>query len=252
VSIIECNRSRGLAPVYAAKAATSTIPIVFSTAGDAVKYGLVTNLSRPGGNITGVTFFGAELSGKRLELLCEMVPQAKTIAYLSGGSRFWGFDEEWSSVVAAVTKLERKVTILEAPTPLYIDAAFRAFAFPGGRRGDVIGQRQADALIVGIAPHFLHAQEEILGLAARYKVPGVYPGSEWCRRGGLMSYMSDFLALYRNAGQYVGQILNGAKPGDLPIQRSTKFELVINVRTAKALGITVPPLLLDRADEVIE
>jgi putative ABC transport system substrate-binding protein len=119
-----------------------------------VKYGLVTNLSRPGGNVTGVTFFGAELSGKRLELLCEMVPQAKTIAYLTGGPDFVGFEEEWSSVVAAVIKIERKVAILKAPTIDDIDAAFMTLAFPEGG-GDVIGQRQANALIVGVAPTFI-------------------------------------------------------------------------------------------------
>jgi putative tryptophan/tyrosine transport system substrate-binding protein len=231
-----------LASTLAAKAATSTIPIVFLTGGDPVKYGLVTSLSRPGGNITGFAFFAAELSGKRVELLCEMVPQAKTIAFLSGGPRFGFFEEEWTNVLAATNALGRKLAMLYAPTSLDIDAAFTTLA-----------QRQAEALVVGVNPHLAYAGDTILAMAARYKVPGMYAGSGWCLGGGLMSYAEDTLAAFHIVGaQYVGNILKGAKPADLPAQRATKFELVINLKTAKSLGISVPPELLARADQVIE
>jgi putative ABC transport system substrate-binding protein len=230
-----------LAPAIAAKAATSTIPIVFAIGGDPVKYGLVASLSRPGGNITGVMSFGAELSGKRFELLCEMVPQAKTIAYLSGGPGFTSFEEEWTNVLGAANMLGRKLAVVNAATTHDIEAAFATLL-----------QRKAEALIVGVTPHLFYAGKKILAQAARYKVPGTYSGAGWCRGGGLMSYNGDYLAQYHRAGQYVGQILHGAKPADLPVQQPTKFELVINVKTAKALGITVPPSPLARANEVIE
>jgi putative tryptophan/tyrosine transport system substrate-binding protein len=230
-----------LASALAAKAATSTIPIVFLTGGDPVKYGLVPSLSRPGGNITGFAFFAAELSGKRVELLCEMVPQAKTIAFLSGGPRFGFFEEEWTNVLAVTNALGRKLAMLYAPTSFDIDAAFTTLA-----------QRQAEALIVGVNPHLALAWNKILALAAHYKVPGMYVGSGWCHGGGLMSYAAEGLAPYHLVGsQYVGKILKGAKPADLPVQQPTKFELVINLKTARSLGISVPPDLLARADQVI-
>jgi putative tryptophan/tyrosine transport system substrate-binding protein len=231
-----------LASAFAAKAATSTIPIVFVIAGDPVKLGLVASLSRPGGDITGLAFPGAALSGKRVELLCEMVPQAKAIAYLNGGPGFVLFEEERTNALAAANALGRKLVMLAAPTGLDIEAAFTALA-----------ERQAEAFVLGQNPHLLHASNKILALAARYKVPGMYAGSGWCRGGGLMSYAGDPIPAFHIVGaQYVGKILKGAKPADLPVQQPTKFELVINLKTAKSLGISVPPELLARADQVID
>jgi putative ABC transport system substrate-binding protein len=231
-----------LAPARVAKAATSTIPIVFAMGGNPVKFGLVASLSRPGGNVTGVTSFGTELSGKRLELLCEMVPELTTIAYLTGGPGFVSFEEESANMLAAARAIGRQLIVVSIPSNLDIEVAFTSLV-----------QGPAKALIVGLTPHLIDAKQKISELALLHKLPGIYPGPRWCVDGGLMSYSADYLSIYRQlASQYVGKILNGTKPADLPVQQPTTFQLAINLRTAKALGVTVPPLLLARADTTIE
>jgi putative ABC transport system substrate-binding protein len=231
-----------LAPAWTAKAATSTIPIVFANGADPVKHGLVASLSRPGGNLTGVTFISSELLGKRLELLCEMIPELTTIAYLTGGPRFPSFEEESPGILAVARALGRQIIVVAIPSALGIEDAFTSLA-----------QGPAKALIIGATPHLTIARQKILELALHHKLPGIYPAPAWCEEGGLMSYSADYLSIFRQlANQYVGKILNGAKPADLPVQQPTKFILAINLRAAKALGITVPPLLLARADTIIE
>jgi ABC-type uncharacterized transport system substrate-binding protein len=228
----------------AAKAATSTIPIVFAVAEDPVQYGLVTSLSRPGGTVTGMTFLSAELAGKQLNLLLELMPQAITIAYLSGPSNSPIFEDRKGEILAAGRALGRKIIILEVRR-FDFEAAFATLV-----------QQGADALIVGSFSFFLnpsHNRDKILGLAATHKITAMYPNRIYAIHGGLMSYDSDSLAVVRQLGShYVGQILKGAKPGDLPVMQPTKFELVINLKTAKALGLEVPDKLLALADEVIE
>jgi putative ABC transport system substrate-binding protein len=231
-----------LAPAFAAKAATSTIPVVFANASDPVKSGLIASLTRPGGNLTGVTTFGSVLSGKRLELLCEMIPELTTIAYLTGGPRFPSFEEESPNILAIARALGRQIIVVSIPSALDIEDAFTSLV-----------QGPAKALIIGNTPHLFGARQKILELALHHKLPGIYPAPAWCVDGGLMSYSADYLSIIRQlASQYVAKILNGSTPADLPVQQPTKFELVINLGTARALGVTVPPLLLARADEVIE
>lgn len=234
-----------LSPVLAAKAATSTIPIVFASGGDPVKYGLVASLNRPGGNITGVTFLSEELAGKRLSLLRELVPQARAVAYLSPDSRVLTFEQQRSDMLAAARGLGLQVIAVEANSDRDFEPAFATFA-----------QRGADALVVGIAPFLFGVpgnRDKILELAARHKIPAMYPNRSDAVSGGLVSYSADALDLYRQLGvHYVGQILRGAKPADLPVQQPTKFELVINLKTAKALGLQISPVMLVQAAEVIE
>jgi putative ABC transport system substrate-binding protein len=231
-----------LTTALAAKAATSTVPIVVAAGGDPVKYGLAASLSRPGGNVTGLTFIAAELAGKRLDLLREMVPQATTVAFLSGGPAFLRFENEASDVFDAARALGWQVTVLEAASTREVEPAFATFV-----------RRPAETLIVGVVPHFFYDRNEIVALAERHKIPAMYPFRPYVVAGGLMSYGADQLDAFRQAGlDYVGRILKGAKPTELPIRRPTKFELVINLKTAKALGIEVPANLLARADEVIE
>jgi putative ABC transport system substrate-binding protein len=228
----------------AAKAATSTIPIVFAVAEDPVQCGLVTRLSRPGGTVTGMTFLSAELVGKQLNLLLELMPQAITLAYLSGPSNSPIFEDRKGEILAAGRSLGRKIIILEVRR-FDFEAAFATLV-----------QQGADALIVGSFSFFLnpsHNRDKILGLAATHKITAMYPNRIYAIHGGLMSYDSDSLAVVRQLGShYVGQILKGAKPVDLPVMQPTKFELVINLKTAKALGLEIPDRLLALADEVIE
>jgi putative tryptophan/tyrosine transport system substrate-binding protein len=228
----------------AAKAATSTIPIVFAVAEDPVRYGLVTSLSRPGGTVTGMTFLSAELVGKQLNLLLELIPQATTIAYLSGPSNSPIFEDRKGEILAAGRALGRKITILEVRR-FDFEAAFATLVEQG-----------ADALIVGSLSFFLNPprnRDKILGLAATHKITTMYPNRIYAIHGGLMSYDSDSLAVVRQLGShYIGQILKGAKPRDLPVMQPTKFELVINLNTAKALRLEVPDKFLALADEVIE
>jgi putative tryptophan/tyrosine transport system substrate-binding protein len=227
--------------VLAAKAATSTIPIVFALGADPIKLGLVASLSRPGGNITGVTFLSAELTGKRLDLLREIAPLARTVAYLTDPE---APDSEVATreMLATAGALGLQTIILEARNHLDIDVAFATLV-----------ARQADALVVG--PHILFERNSrrVVDLAARHKIPAIYSGRRFVVLGGLMSYTPDLMAAVRRIGSfYVAQILRGAKPADLPVQQPTRFQLVINLNTAKALGLTVPRTLLAGADEVIE
>ena len=223
----------------AAKSATTTIPVVFIVGGDPVRRGLVASLARPGGNLTGVGLLGAELWAKRIELLSDLVPQAGMIALLvnpnsaSAGRKIRDVQE------AARTK-GRQLHILKAGTESEIDAAFTSLV-----------QLQAGALLVG-DPFFLIRREQFVTLAARYAVPTMYDWREYVAAGGLISYGTSLTAVYRQAGIYVGKILKGAKPADLPVQQPTRFELVINLKTAKVLGLAVPPSILARADEIIE
>jgi putative tryptophan/tyrosine transport system substrate-binding protein len=225
----------------AAKAATSTLPICFALGADPIKLGLVASLSRPGGNITGVTFLSAELTGKRLDLLREMAPLARIVAYMTDPE---APDSEPATreMLATAGALGRKAIILEARNEHDIDVAFATLL-----------ERRADALVVG--PHVLFERnaKEIVELAARHKIPAIYSGPRFVVLGGLMSYTADLVAAVRRIGSfYVAQILRGAKPADLPVQQPTKFELAINLKTAKTLGLTVPRTLLATAHEVIE
>jgi putative ABC transport system substrate-binding protein len=240
VAVIVASGSSGTA--LAVKAATSTIPIVVAAGGDPVKYGLADSLNRPGGNVTGVTSIATDLAGKRLDLLREMVPQAKMVAFLSGGPSSLRFEDEASNVLEAASALGWRAVVVEARSDRDLEPAFAT-----------IVQRQAEALIVGVVPHFTYSSTRIVGLAERYKIPTIYPFRIYVMRGGLMSYDADPFDLIRQVGiDYVGRILKGAKPGELPVRQPTKFELVINLKTAKTLGLTVPPTLIARADEVIE
>jgi putative tryptophan/tyrosine transport system substrate-binding protein len=230
------------AVAFAAKQATSTIPIVIAGGIDPVTYGLVASLSRPGGNITGITWILAELSGKRFDLLCEMAPQATTVAYLSGDSSRLVFPEEVTNIRAAARALGRQIIVLQASRDGEIEAAFATLV-----------QRGAGALIVGVDPYLLYNSDKVLAEAALHKIPTIYFGRFWALRGGLMSYGANVIELFRQVGvDYVARILKGANPADLPVHQPTKFELIINLKTAKALGLTVPDKLLVAADEVIE
>jgi putative ABC transport system substrate-binding protein len=240
VAVIVATGTSGTA--LAVKAVTSTIPIVVMAGGDRVKYGLAASLNRPGGNVTGVTAIATDLAGKRLDLLRELVPQAKTVAYLSGGPSTLKFEDEASNVVEVASALGWEVVVVEARSDRDFEQAFAT-----------IVQRKAGALMVGVVPHFMYNGNRIVGLAERYKIPTIYPFRIYVVRGGLMSYDANQLDLIRQVGvDYVGRILKGAKPGDFPIRQPTKFELVINLKTAKSLGLEFPPIMLARADEVIE
>ena len=227
-------------PAFAAKAATSTIPIVFAYGGDPVKGGLVASLSHPGGNVTGVTAINAELVSKWLSLAGDLVPQATTVGFLSGDSSYLAFyEDQKSQILAAARALGRQVIILETRSDLDYEAAFKTLV-----------QREAGALIVG--PFAFRNTNEILALAARYKIPTIYPRRDYVEAGGLMSYAADYADTFRQAGVYTGQILKGAKPADLPVLQATKFEFVINMQTARALGIEVSNSIQLLADELID
>jgi len=224
----------------AAKSATSTIPIVFTGAGDPVEDGLVNNLARPGGNLTGFSNLGRETLRKRLELLAELVPQARVNALLVNPTH--SNAERVIPEVQAVARAKSvQLAILKAATEREIDAAFASLA-----------QLQAGAIMIIGDPFLNSRREQLVMLAARHAVPAIYAYREFADSGGLISYGAEQTDVLRQAGIYVGKILNGAKPADLPVQQPTKFELVINLKTAKALGLTVPQSLLARADEVID
>jgi len=224
----------------AAKSATSTIPIVFLTEGDAVADGLVASLARPAGNLTGFSMFGTELMPKRLELLSELVPQAGVIALLVNLNSAIIERIIQDAQEAARTK-GVQLHILKASTDSEIDAAFAALA-----------QRQAGALLIGADGFFYNRREQFVALAMRYAVPAIYQGREFAAAGGLISYGPSLTDTWPKVGIYAGRILKGEKPADLPVQQPTTFELVVNLKTAKALGLTIPPSILARADEVIE
>jgi putative tryptophan/tyrosine transport system substrate-binding protein len=228
--------------VLAAKAATSTVPIVFTTSLDPLTYGFVTSLNRPGGNMTGISLLSSELVGKRLNLLFELVPQAKKFAYLSGPADAPIFKDLRGRAIAAGQALGREIVVLEIRSDLDLEPAFASLVEQG-----------AGAVMLGDFTSLASFSDRIIALSARHKIPTIYPTRFYSAAGGLMSYSADLADANRQLGaQYVGRILKGAKPSDLPVQQPTKFELVINVKTAKALGLSIPETLLATADELIE
>jgi putative tryptophan/tyrosine transport system substrate-binding protein len=224
----------------AAKRTTSTTPIVFSSGADPVAAGLVVSLARPGGNLTGVSFLTVELMAKRLELLSELLPRARVIPLLVN-PRITAAELIIKDMQEAANAKGVQLPIIKASTEAEIDAAFFALV-----------QQQAGALVVGTDPFFVARREQLVALAARYRLPAAYDGRLYTAAGGLISYGTDLTSVNRIQGIYVGKILKGAKPADLPVQQPTKFELVINLKTAKTLALTVPQSVLQRADEVIE
>jgi putative tryptophan/tyrosine transport system substrate-binding protein len=230
----------GNAATLAAKAATTTIPIVFQVGEDPVKLGLVASLARPGGNLTGINFFAGELAAKRLELLRVLVPGAVRVAVLVNSANP-NAETVLRDVEAAARAMGLRIQIHSTGTIDEIDTAFAAFM-----------RERPGALFVGPDPFFRARRVQLALLAAQYRVPAVYSLRDYVEVGGLMSYGASLNDALRQAGVYVGRILKGAKPADLPVVQSSKFELVINLQPARMLGITVPPSLLSTADEVIE
>jgi len=225
----------------AAKAATTTVPIVFGVAEDPVKLGLVASLARPGGNLTGINYFAAELIAKRLALLHELVPKAVRIAVLVNPANIPATDSELRDILEAARAMGLQIQVLKASTRSEIEAAFATLV-----------RDRAEALYVAGDTFFTSRRVQFATLAASYRIPASYPTREAVEAGGLMGYATDRVDMCRHVGAYTGQILKGAKPADLPVVQSTKFELVINMQTARALGLEVPSTLLTRADEVIE
>jgi ABC-type uncharacterized transport system substrate-binding protein len=226
--------------VLAAKAATSKIPVVFSTGGDPVKLGLVVSLNRPGGNATGVNVFTSVMEGKRLGLLRELVATATLVAVLVNPNNRLT-EIQLIDVQESARTLGAQIHILHASSEREIEAAFATMT-----------QLRAGALLVGADPFFLSQRDRLVALAASHKIPALYEFREFAVAGGLASYGTDLAEGYRQVGVYTGRILKGEKPAELPVVQSTKFQFVINLKTAKALGLEVPPGLSARADEVIE
>src|SRR3954447_2767042 len=237
VSVIVANTPANME----AKKATSTIPIVFTTGVDPVQMGLVSNLRRPGGNVTGVSQLNAQLGLKRLELARELVPASTVVALLVNPSDSKSAERLSHEMQSAASVVGLQVAVVRGGTEVDIEAAFASFA-----------QLRAGVMVIGADAYF-SAKSELLGeLSQRYAVPAIYQTVEFTRAGGLMSYGGSVTDSYHLAGAYVGRILKGEKPGDLPVQQSTKVQLVVNLKAANRLGITVPLPLLGRADEVIE
>jgi ABC-type uncharacterized transport system substrate-binding protein len=231
----------GVASTLAAKAATTSIPIVFGISNDPVRLGLVASLNRPGGNLTGFNSFSSELGAKALALLHELVPGIATIGFLENPNnpRFEAYYER--DVLAAATVIGLKIQVLKARTDREIDAAFVSLV-----------QARTGALLVGGDVLFNNRTEQLVALAARHAIPTMYPVREFVVAGGLISYGTSLIETYRQVGLYTGRILKGEKPADLPVIQATKLELVINLKTAKTLGLQIPDRLLALADEVIE
>jgi putative ABC transport system substrate-binding protein len=236
VAVLVCN----VTAAAAAKTVTSAVPIIFATGDDPVQEGLVTSLSRPGGNVTGVSFLGNALGAKQVELLRELVPKIKTIAVLVD-TNYQGSGTDLKDVQVAANALGKRVVVLNASNAANLDTASTALA-----------HEHADALIALGAAFFLSQRDQIIALAARHRLPAIYQVPDFVLAGGLMSYGASIRDAYRLVGVYTGKVLHGAKPADLPVQQSTKVELHINLKTAKALGLTIPQSLLIAADEVIE
>jgi putative ABC transport system substrate-binding protein len=237
VAVIVAAGGSGLA----ARAATTTIPIVFVTSEDPVRLGLVASLARPGGNLTGINFMSGELAAKRLELLHELVPAATRVAVLVNPADEMTTKSTLTDVEAAARTIGLQIQVLNASTSGEIDAAFTTLV-----------RDRPDALFVGSDAFFNNRRVQLVHLASRHAVPATYAGRDFAVAGGLMSYGADITDAYREVGIYAGRILKGAKPADLPVVQSSKFELVINHQTARMLGIAVPDKLLATADEVIE
>ena len=225
----------------AAKTATTTIPIVFETGDDPVRLGLVTSLNRPGGNVTGVTQLTVGLVPKELELLHELVPTARVMALLVNPTDTAIAETESKEMLSAAHSLGLELLVLNASTERDFDAVFTK-----------VIQLRAGGLVIGPEPFFISRSEQLAALTVRHAVPAVFETRQFTEVGGLLSYGADVTEAYRLAGIYTGRVLKGDKPANLPVQQSTKVELYINLKTAKALGLTIPPSLLATADEVIE
>ena len=231
----------GTAPALAAKAASTTIPIVFLVAEDPVRLGLVASLAGPGGNLTGINFFNAELSAKRLELLHTLVPGATRVAALVNPANATTTETTLRDLGPAARAMGLQIKVLNASTSPEIDTAFATFV-----------RERPDAVFVGLDQFFASRRVQLVHLASRHAVPATYALRDFAEVGGLMSYGTNLLDAYRQVGVYTGRIVKGAKPTDLPVVQSSKFELVINHQIARMLGLTVPDKLLVAADEVIE
>ena len=231
----------GPASPMAAKAATTTIPIVFLASEDPVRLGLVASLARPGGNLTGINFLNTELAAKRLELLRQLVPGAARVAVLVNPANATTAETQLREAQAAARAMGLQVQVLNASTSREINSAFASLA-----------RERPDALFVGGDGFFFSRHVQLVNLASRYAVPATYADRPFAEAGGLMSYGTSVTDAWRQAGVYVGRILKGAKPADLPVVQSSKFELVINAETARMLDLIIPPTLLSVADEVIE
>jgi len=229
-----------IASARAAQSATTTIPIVFTVGSDPVPFGLVTSLSRPTGNATGVTLFSSTLMAKRMEFLREVAPTASLIAMLMNPDNL-NYRVDVEAAEAAARSLGRQTVIVHAKAPGEIDGAF-----------DAIAQKRAGAVLVASDPMFLGQRDRLAALGIKHALPVVSWTREFAVAGGLLSYGTSILWMYREAGNYAGRILKGAKPSDLPVIQPTKFDLVINLKTAKTLGLSIPQALLVRADEVIQ
>jgi putative ABC transport system substrate-binding protein len=232
--------SGSAAPAEAAKAATSEIPIVFISGSDPIRTGLVDSLNRPGGNVTGISIIFTTLVPKRVELLYLLVPQATRLGALVNPN-YAEIDFQKRELQEAAAAVQKPIDIVDAGTPSQIELAFSELA-----------KRGIGALLVGNDPYFVTRGEQFAGLAERYKIPAMYSDRSYVEAGGLMSYGPSLVDAFREAARYTARILGGAKPADLPVQQSTKFELVFNLKAAHALSLDVPQSILSRADEVIE